>query len=305
VVAAQGNWHQEQAQNRREKGIRERRIVKAFGVALALCLLIGPRCGLGQRLVPEVQVNVDRLPQEAQTKLQGLQQKLQEYIERKTWVNDDYRYDLNVLISIFFTEYAAGPPEDKYKARLIVTNQSDARFEDRRWDFSLRADYQFREDEYDPLTSVIEFYIWMIYGMEFDKLEKLGGRRYYDKARDIVLQSNRSFFVYGWDKRDELLRQQVSTDNTIAREMSFFWDTGMYYYDGNDYSKAKDYLYYALDKLQKVPAEVQSRFLEANYLKLGEALVQVGYADGIRTLKRIDPGRASEYDRILSEGEKP
>jgi hypothetical protein len=279
--------------------------VKSFGVALALCLLIGPRYASGQRLVPEVQVNVDRMPQEAQAKLQGLQEKLQEYIERKTWVNDDYHYDLNVLISIYFTDYAAGPPEDKYKARLMVTNQSDARFEDRRWDFSLRADYQFRENEYDPLTSVIEFYIWMIYGMEFDKLEKLGGRYYYDRARDIILQSSRSFFVYGWDKRDELLRQQVSTDNTIAREMTFFWDTGMYYYDGNDYGKAKDYLYYALDKLQKVTAEVQSRFLESNYLKLGEALVQVGYADGIRTLKRIDPGRASEYDRILSEGGKP
>lgn len=280
--------------------------MKPFCVALALfVLLVGPRCVVGQKLVPEVQINVDKMPQEAQAKLASLPEKLREYLERKTWVYDDYRYDLNVLVSIFFTDYAAGPPEDKYKASLMVTNQPDARFEDRRWDFSLRTDHQFRENEYDPVTSVIEFYIWMIYGLEFDKLEKLGGRRYYDKARDIFLQSNRSLFMYGWDKRDELLREQVSRDNTLAREMSFFWDTGMYYYDGNDYSKAKDYFYYALDRLQKVPAEVQSHFLEANYQKLGEALVRVGYADGIKTLKRIDPGRTSDYDRILSEGGKP
>jgi hypothetical protein len=261
---------------------------------------------LAQKLVPELQINVDKMPQEAQTKLQGLQEKLQDYIERRRWVDNDYGYDLNVRIIIYFTDYSPGPPEDKYKASITVSNLSDPNeyFEDRRWDFSLRQPYQFQENEYNPLTSVIEFYIWMIYGMEFDKLEKLGGRPYYDKARDIVLQSNRSFFVFGWDKRSDLLREQVSTDNTIARELSFFWDTGMYFYNQNDYKKAKDYLYYALVKLEKVPAETQSHFLELNYQKLGEALVRVGYIDGISTLKRIDPGRASEYDRMVSEAGK-
>ena len=279
--------------------------MKAFTVALVLFFLAWPPWASGQKLVPEVQVNLDKMSQEAQTKLRDLQKNLQDYIERKKWVNDDYRYDLKVLISVFLTDYAAGLPEDKYKASILITSQPDIRLEDRRWDFSLSSNYQFRENEYHPLTSVIEFYIWMVYGLEFDKLEKLGGRFYYDKARDIVLQSNRSFFVYGWDKRDELLRKQVSTDNTIAREMSFFWDTGMYFYKENNYSTAKDYLYYALVKLQQIPAETQSQFLEANYQILGEALVRVGYIDGIKILKRIDPGHLSEYDRLLSEGGRP
>ncbi len=278
-----------------------------FYLLLALCIMVTPLLAVGQRLVPEVQLNVDKMSQEAQGKLQNLQQKLQEYIERKKWADDDYRYDLKVRINIYFTDYAPGPPEDKYKASITVTNLSDANayFEDRRWDFSLRQGYQFQENEYNPLTSVIEFYIWMIYGLEFDKLAKLGGRPYYDKARDIYLQSNRSFFVFGWDKRNDLLREQVGTDNTITREMRFFWDTGMYYYEMNDYKKAKDYLYYALVKLEKVPAEVQSQFLDASYQKLGEALVRVGYSDGIKILKRIDPGRATAYDRILAESGKP
>lgn len=274
---------------------------------LALCLMLNPLRVVGQRLVPEVQINMDKMSQEAQSKLQNLQQKLQDYVERKKWADDDYRYDLKVRINIYFTDYAPGPPEDKYKASITVTNLNDANayFEDRRWDFSLRQGYQFQENEYNPLISVIEFYIWMIYGMEFDKLEKLGGRPYYDKARDIYLQSNRSFFVFGWDKRNDLLRAQVGTDNTITREMRFFWDTGMYFYDAKDYKKAKDYLYYALAKLEKVPAEVQSQFLDASYQKLGEALVRVGYSDGIKILKQIDPGRAAAYDRILAESGKP
>jgi hypothetical protein len=64
-------------------------------------------------------------------------------------------------------------------------------------------------------------------------------------------------------------------------------------------------LYYALVKLEKVPVGVQNSFLESHYQELGEMLVRVGYADGVKTLKRIDPGRASEYNRILSEGGKP
>jgi hypothetical protein len=281
-------------------------VVKPVATFAALFLFAHVPGALAQKLVPELQINVDKMPQEAQTKLQGLQEKLQDYIERRRWADNDYGYDLKVRIIIYFTDYSPGPPEDKYKASITVSNLADPNeyFEDRRWDFSLRQPYQFQENEYNPLTSVIEFYIWMIYGMEFDKLEKLGGRPYYDKARDIVLQSNRSFFVFGWDKRSDLLREQVSTDNTIARELSFFWDTGMYFYNQNDYKKAKDYLYYALVKLEKVPAETQSHFLELNYQKLGEALVRVGYIDGISTLKRIDPGRASEYDRMVSEAGK-
>jgi len=295
--------------NRSKRFHQGKQVAKALHLylLLALCLMVNPWQAVGQRLVPEVQVNMDKMPQEDQGKLQNLQQKLQDYVERKKWADDDYRYDLKVRINIYFTDYAPGPPEDKYKASITVTNLNDANayFEDRRWDFSLRQGYQFQENEYNPLTSVIEFYIWMIYGLEFDKLEKLGGRPYYDKARDIYLQSNRSFFVFGWDKRNDLLRAQVGTDNTITREMRFFWDTGMYYYDTKDYRKAKDYLYYALAKLEKVPAEVQSQFLDASYQKLGEALVRVGYSDGIKILKRIDPGRATAYDRILAESGKP
>ncbi len=276
-------------------------------MALLLSMFLAPLGAFGQRLIPEVQVNVDQVPQEAQTKLEGLDMKLQDYLERKRWGSNEYRYDLNVRASIYFTDYIPGPPEDKYKASLIITNLMDANahFEDRRWDFSLAAGYQFQENEYSPLISMIEFYIWMVHGFEYDKLEKLGGRRYFDKARDVILQSNRTVFVYGWDKRNDLLRDYISTDNTIPREMKFFWSTGQYFYKKNDYPKAKDYLYYALVKLQKVPVGVQNKFLESNYQELGEMLVRVGYAGGLKTLKRIDPGRASEYDRILTEGGQP
>ncbi len=283
------------------------RLKSVIPMALLFSLFLAPLGAFGQRLIPEVQVNVDQIPQEAQAKLEGLDMKLQDYLERKRWGSNEYRYDLNVRVNIYFTDYIPGPPEDKFKASLIVTNLMDAKahFEDRRWDFSLAAGYQFQENEYSPLISMIEFYIWMVYGIEYDNLEKLGGRRYFDKARDVILQSNRSFFVYGWDKRNDLLRDYISTDNTIPREMSFFWSTGRYFYEKNDYPKAKDYLYYALVKLEKVPVGVQNKFLESNYQKLGEMLVRVGYANGLKKLKRIDPGRASEYNRMLSEGGKP
>ena len=283
------------------------RLMTTFPIAMLFLALLTPLGAFGQRLIPEVQVNVDQVPQEAQTKLEGLAAKLQDYLERKQWGSNEYRYDLNVRVSIYFTDYIPGLPEDKYKASLIVTNLGDANahFEDRRWEFSLPAGYQFRENEYSPLIAMIEFYIWMVHGIEYDKLEKLGGRRYFDKARDVILQSNRSIFVYGWDKRNELLRDYISTKNTLPRELSFFWSTGQYFYQKNDYSKAKDYLYYALVKLEKVPVDVQNKFLETNYQELGEMLVRVGYADGLKTLKRIDPGRASDYNRILKEGGKP
>lgn len=256
---------------------------------------------IAQLLMPEVSVDVQRLPEEAQQKLIGLDSAITLYLKSQDWANDDYQYDFPLQIAIFFTEYNPGAQEDKFKAKLIVTNKQDARLEDTRWEFGLRPPYQFRAG-YNPFTGVIDFYIWMILGLEFDKLEKLGGRQCYDKARAVYLQSNGSIFLFGWDKRKDFLDAQIDKRNDTTRELNFFYYTGIYYDGKGKYKDSKDYLYYALVKLEKVPEEVQSRFLELNHRQFAEALVRAEYSKGVKALERLDPSRKSIYESIAPQG---
>ncbi|MBI5059336.1 DUF4835 family protein [candidate division KSB1 bacterium] len=254
-----------------------------------------------QLIDPKVTIDMTKLPEEAHAKLTGLDSLISAYLRAQEWAGDEYNYDFAIDINIYLTDYNPDPQEDKYKAKLIATNRSDVRFEDNRWEFGLRAPVALRANQYDAFKSTIEFYVWMLMGTEYDKLEKLGGRPYYDKARQIYLQSSGTIYYFGWDKRYDLLTQYVSDDNETARELAFFYDTGIFYDAEGDTASAKSYLYYALVKLQKVTIAAQEKFLEQNHRALAEALARSGYAKGVRSLAAMDPAHREVYDAIVPE----
>jgi hypothetical protein len=258
----------------------------------------------GQLLIPEVTIDFKGLPQEAQAKLAGLDSAVIQYLRGQQWAGDDYQYDFPIQIAIYFTpnEYSPNPQEDKFKAKLIVSNKKDARLEDTRWEFGLRQPYMFRPNQYHPFMGVIEFYVWLLYGLEFDKLEKLGGRPWYDKARTVYLTSINSQYMLGWDKRKDLLDAQVDKRNDTSRSLNFYYYTGIYYDIKEKYADAKDYLYWALVYLEKVPEEVQTRFLDINRDDFARALIRADYAKGIKALEKLDPSHKSIYEAIAPQG---
>lgn len=275
-------------------------ITTTVSALLVWCLLpVTP--ANAQLLDPRVTIDLQRLPDEGRAKLQGLDSLLEAYLREQEWAGDDYNYDFGVDINIFFTDYSPDPQLDKYKAKLIVTNRGDVRFEDPRWEFGLRAPFVFRPISYDPFKSVVEYYVWMLLGSEYDKLEKLGGRPWFEKARQIYLESNSSLFFYGWNERIEALRSYVDEKNDAFRELNFFFDTGLYYDSRGDTARAKDYLYYALVKLQKVSATAQEQFLESNHRPFAEALARSGYLKGVRSLAGMDPAHREVYESIVPE----
>lgn len=266
------------------------------------CIL--PATAFAQLVIPEVLVDIQRLPEEAQNKLEGLDSLLTTFLRdpSQKWNRDDNQYDLPVQVSVYFTDYTANPQEDKYKANLIITNKQDARYDDKRWEFGLGQPIRFSSAQYDPFTGVILFYLWMIIGNEEDKYEKLGGRQNYEEARSVYLESTTSIYYFGWDKRIELLRSVVDESNDTTRELTFFYYTGIYFDEQGDYAMAKDYLYYALVKLNKVPGDIRDRFLELNHRQFAEALIRAGYTKGVSDLMGLDPGRREIYESVLPEG---
>jgi hypothetical protein len=259
-----------------------------------------PSPGFAQLVIPQVSVDTQNLPEEAQNKLMGLDSVLTQYFsdDIQEWNRDEGEYDVPIQINIFFTDYNPNPQEDKYKANLIITNQKEIRFDDKRWEFGFRQPLSFQHGQYSPFTGVIEFYVWMVIGMEEDKYVKLGGRKYFDKARQVVLQSTGSLYYYGWDKRDELLRNYISDQNTTRREFNFFYYTGLYYDGIQNYDRSKDYLYYALVKVDKLPIDEQHKILDTEYSRFAEALKRAGYDRGIRALARLDPAHSAYYETL-------
>jgi hypothetical protein len=290
--------------------------IKPLRMAFLSLLAIMTLCR-AQLIIPEISTDVQRLPQEAKVYQQHteLDSALTTYFadKRQDWNRDDEKYDLPIQVSIYITDYTANPQEDKYKANLIITNKRETRFDDKRWEFGLVPPFQFRAADYNPMTSVIEFYVWMLIGIEEDKFEKFGGDQFFDHARQVTLNSSKSLYYTGWDKRSELLREYTSDENDTFRELNFYYYTGIYYNEERNFEQSEIYLRYALIKLEKIDIDKRQQFLESNHLDFAAAIAnagtgrdeqaQVRVKEGIQSLIRMDPVRKDLYETYLPKVE--
>lgn len=278
-----------------------------------LTLFLFAAIAQAQLIIPDIEIDVQRLPQESQIreKVAELDTTLTLYFgdHQQPWNRDLEQYDLPVRINIYVTDYFPNPNEDRYKAQLIITNKREARFDDKRWEFGLNPPFEFRSGQFHPLTSVIEFYIWMLIGIEEDKFEKFGGDRFYEGARQITLNYTQSNFIEGWDKRTELLRNYTGQGNETFRELNFYYYTGIYYDEEKDFENSEIYLRYALIKLERIDADLRNQFLDSNHLEFVAAIANAANGrgepaltrarEGIQSLMRIDPARRDVYEPYL------
>ncbi|ABC43750.1 conserved hypothetical protein [Salinibacter ruber DSM 13855] len=92
----------------------------------------------------------------------------------------------------------------EFRARLVVTtrrpiygtSQSSvvARVNDPEWrfEYSRGSSLNHDLDRYDPLTSVLDFYAYLILGYDYDTFSPLGGTPFFDRAQTVADQAEGS-----------------------------------------------------------------------------------------------------------------
>ena len=244
---------------------------------------------IGQEIEATVEVVLDKLPIENQEKLTNLSGELERYLNRHEWCQNEYGYKVPVSVNVYFEEAKATSREDRYEARFIISNQSDVQYSDYRWEFNLDQNPRFEHSTtYDPFTGLIDFYIHLIIGFEFDRIEKLGGRDYFQNARNVVEQAKFGRFILGWDRREDILNDILSDESQPTREMKFYYYTGIYYYEFRELPDARIYLKKALSYLENLPDDDRERFFSLNYHQMGLALRQLDMQEELELLMRID-----------------
>jgi hypothetical protein len=276
-----------------------RRIVPVLIFLIAI--LIVP--AFAQRIQAKVEVTLDKLPMENQRKLQDLQAQLERYVNGYEWCPNDYNYTVPVTVNIYFEEAKATSLEDRYEARLIISNESDIQYSDYRWDFDLDPHPQLKHTPtFDAFTGMIDFYLSLILGFEFDRIEKLGGRDYFQKARNILELAKFSRFARGWDRREDILNGILAPANQPNREMKFYYYTGIYYYNAGELEDAKPYLMKAISYFRTLPPSEMERFYSLNYHSMGEVLQKLLMKNELELLMELDPSQEhKDYYRSLWE----
>lgn len=271
---------------------------------IAITTIFLSRYSIAQTVVTEIkkyEINT-KIALAVREQFPDFKQILENYINNGDWTKEEIDVEIPINIELFFNSATHGA-EDIYNVNILISDNSDIQYFDQRCRFRFQrgSNLQFSHSNWNSLTSLIDFYIYLLLGDEIDKLGHLLGTPYYEKARQIAQQANflDARFYFGWEQRNELIQEILSDQNLKFREMKDFYFYGLYYAK-EDPSKAQQYCSAAIEMIEEIYEQTPKherckRFLSAHYIEIIDIFKDSRNIQIFDKLIKIDPDHASVY----------
>jgi hypothetical protein len=277
-----------------------------YFLLILFCLVLVVQVS-AQRIEAKVETDLRTLPIDKQQKLRDFADKVMHYINSYEWNNDPWRTKVLLQVQLILEDRSTNA-EDRYAGQILMHNNYDLQFFDKRWSYTFMAgdNLQHQENNLDSFTSVVDFYIYLILGGEFDKWSTLGGQVYFEKAKGIAEQAKFGMgrFIEGWDRRLELITYLLGDRHKPYREMVDYYFYGLSFIK-EDNARSRQHCATAISMLDKLLSndpenEYAKKFIEAHYIEMVEIFRRAKNKEPLRTLMVIDPGHAQIYRDILA-----
>lgn len=298
-----------------------RRLISVCGILLLFSL---PSVTVDELFAQEfacvVNVDISQLSGNEYDFLKDLELRIDEYINDRAWTDDRFleheRIDCTMQITI-----KEAVTLTSFRANLVVATRRPiygtmvsstvVQFNDQEWDFnySQGTPLVYNLERYDPLTSVIDFYVFLMLGYDYDTFSELGGTRFFERARRIAERTQASG-APGWSQvgsdqgRYQLITQLL--DQRFVKLRQAYFD---YHFEGLDRfvretEVARANILTVITALEELRQEVsrsyaEDLFFSAKYQELasvfeGSDLGSTAY----QVLSQVDPAHLSEYNRL-------
>lgn len=273
-----------------------------------------------QELDAKVTVNFEKLPAVNKDLLVNFAQNIQDYLNNTHYTGDDWKYDkIKCTFNVFFM---SASDETHYSAQVNVTSVRPVERSanpslmfnvlDNSWDFVYeRGQSMFFTQDYDPLTDFLDFYAFVIIGLNEDSFGELGGTRYFNEALNIALLGGNDSRSKGWEKNsNSYSRRGLVEDLLNERYRVFREDYFDYHYNGLDLITVKKKeaqqniikLIDNLDAMRKkynVYGVLMKAFFDAKHGEIVNMLADLNEKQVFHQLKRIDPPHQVKYDEVI------
>lgn len=277
-------------------------------IVLVFCWVLIPLCGSqieAQHLKSTVVLDLTQLPQDKQKRVEGLQEMIRDYIDNSQWVDDLFDFEVSLTFTMSLQDISQ-TYEDRYSAQLKVSNNRDIQHNDRYCRFPYQMnDPLFRDDSnYDPLTGLIDFYVYMILGGEMDKRALLGGTPFYQKALNVCMNASfgRSEFHRGWDERKEAGEKILAEEMETFRQLQAIFFRAKFYDKNGESEKAKRYCRAVIIELGEMfEADPQDEriegFFKYHYFEIIDLFKEDDVPALFVKLIELDPDHKEEYEK--------
>lgn len=280
-----------------------------------------------QELNCDVTVNTDNIPSTARDYLTNFGAAVEKYLNSNRWTDEDFGGDkIRCTMNIFFLNVVG---DNRYQAKVFVGSQRPiyvgndksgknttiGRILDENWEFTYVPNQQMFKDEYrfDPLTSFLNYYAYLIVGLDLDTYTELSGTRYLQKAFSICSQASSTAFAKDWQQAGTNFSRSSLADELMNLKyqpfrLAFF----TYHFDGLDLlasekEKGLENILKAVETISQLrerqnPRSILARtFFDAKYMEIAEIFQQYHDRSVYARLVTADPSHQGTYDEYRSK----
>ncbi len=276
---------------------------------------------IAQQVDCTVQVNYEAVSTTHKDLLADFENDLRDYINNYEWGSGDTGEKVKCTMSVFIQNTTA---ENKYSAQIFVgsqrpiygTERSSAvvRLFDESWEFTYIKNRPINHSEYsfNDLASVLDFYVFVVLGFDYDTYEHGGGTPFFQKASDIA-NLGRTTGAKGWEhKASSYSRLQLISEITSPKFAPVRHAMYVYHFAGLD-SMATDpvrgqaNVLRALTMIEKARKQIDQRNLflkalfEAKYLEIADVFLSYPDPEIYTRISKIDPSHQSTYDEYRTK----
>ncbi len=216
-------------------------------VLFTLFIFLDLTLSYSQELKATVTVDMEQLDFESRTYVMSLKSDLENYLNNQRFTDVNWE---GPKIPIDISIYLSGGSKSSFSAQLILVSRRVIRgtdgegtsvglkILDKNWQFEYQsgAMLSYNPTRFNEFTSLIDFYVLMAIGYDFDTYGELDGNTYYDQAKQIC-QMGATLNKEGYSTTfapGELTRYSLISEMTDPRYEDFRKLIFSYYVDGLD-----------------------------------------------------------------------
>lgn len=269
-----------------------------------------------------VQVNYESLPTLGKEKLVNFASEVESYLNTNSFSNYDYGdYPIECSFNIFFSQFSG---EKMYTAQVVVSSARPLeeiegstlmmRVQDSPWTFEYEPGQSWMSNQasFNPLVSFLDFYAYIIIGLDLDSYFEKGGTKMFEKAYDIANWGASSGYSKGWKLESTSYNRMYFVKNFLdAAFDQFRIDFYNYHWNGLDlYESDREAGIRNMAQLIKNLAEIKNRidprniilrvFFDAKNKEIAKYMKEYPSKSEIyQLLVKVDAGHISKYDEIM------
>lgn len=297
--------------------------LKSFLVITFLLGLILPDWAEAQEFNCEVTINSRQISGSAYEYVSELEGELENYINRNRWTDDRFEEHerIRCQIQIVLTsvdEQFNYTAETIFSVRRPIYNtiQESAALvlSDNNWAFGYprNKNLVFDELQFDDLTSLIDFYMYVILGYDYDSFAELGGSEFYREAQDIF-ELGRNSGASGWGRsigaqrnKNGLISDLTNPNYQPLREAYYRYHRyGLDQFTLNSQQSIREIID-ALSIMEETKRRTSNNYLFDIFFdtKYTEIVAMLQAADvqtrleAYNLLRDVDPSHSSSYERL-------